>query len=138
MHINGRQNIDEVLARMEVVRGRLDRDAQATKQSVQNMTDWRYIVRKNPIATVAIAAVAGFLLVPKKRQPSPSITTADIERLAKEHTVIVTKESSASPGLVGTVAAIAGAALTRAATNFLATKVSEFSKFSEREEVDHA
>ncbi len=138
MYVNGRQNIDEVLARMEVVRGRLDRDAQATKQSVQNMTDWRYIVRKNPLATVAIAAVAGFLLVPKKRQPAPALTSADIERLAKEHTVIVAKEASASPGLVGTVAAIAGAALTRAATNFLATKVSEFSKFSEREEVDHA
>ncbi len=138
MHVNGRRNIEEVLARMEVVRGRLDHDAQAAKQSVQEMTDWRQIVRKNPLASVALAALAGFLLVPKKRPVAPTLTQADLERLGEEHTVIVTKEASASPGVVGMVATIAGAALTRAATNFLANKVSEFSKFSEREETDHA
>jgi len=89
-------------------------------------------VRKNPLASVALAAVAGFLLVPKKRA-NPTFRPEDLEKLAKDHTVIVTKEASASPGLVGAVAAIAGAALTRAATNFLAAKVSEFSQLSERE-----
>lgn len=133
MHVNGRQDMDNLLARMETVRGRIDHDAKAAKQSVHEMTDWRHLVKKNPLASVAIATLLGFLLVPKKRAPSPTFSPEDLEKLAKEHTVIVTKEASTSPGLAGTVAALAGAALTRAATNFLAAKVSELSRFSERE-----
>lgn len=132
MQVNGRHNIDELLARMEAVRGRLDHDARAAKQSVQEMTDWRTVVRKNPLASVAIAAVAGFLLVPKKRA-QPSFSAEELKRLAKDHTIIVTKESAASPGLIGTVTAIVGAALARTATSFIASKVSEFSVQSERE-----
>ena len=62
MYVNGRlQNIDELLARMEAVRGRLDEDAQAAKQSVQHLSDWRNAVRKNPCVSVALVAAAGFL-----------------------------------------------------------------------------
>ena len=132
MNVNGRHNIDELLARMEAVRGRLDQDARAAKQSVKEMTNWRTVVRKNPLASVAVAAVAGFLLVPK-RKTHASFSSDELKQLAKEHTVIVAKEAAASPGLIGTVAAIAGAAIVRAATNFIANKVSEFSASSERE-----
>jgi hypothetical protein len=132
MQVNGRRNIDELLARMEAVRGRLDHDARAAKQSVQEMTDWRTVVRRNPLASIAVAAVAGFLLVPKKKT-QPSFSSEDLKRLSKDHTVIVTKEPTASPGLIGTVTAIAGAALARAATNFIAAKVSKFSVPRERE-----
>jgi hypothetical protein len=133
MDVNGRQNVDDLLARMETVRGRIDQDAQAAKQSVEQMTDWRYLVRKNPLVAVALAATAGFLLVPKKK-PEPKFTDEDLKKLSKEHTVIVTKEASASPGVIGAVAATAGAALTRAATSYLTAKVSEFSGFSQRED----
>ncbi len=132
MQVNGRHNIEELLARMEAVRGRLDYDAHAAKQSVKEMTDWRTVVRKNAFASVAIAAIAGFLLVPKKKTQR-SFSPEELKQLAKDHTVIVAKESAASPGLLGTVTAIAGAALARAATNFIANKVSEFSAMSERE-----
>jgi hypothetical protein len=132
MYVNGRrQNIDELLARMEAVRGRLDEDAQAAKQSVQELTDWRHAVRKNPLVSVAVAAAVGFLLVPRK-QPAPTFSKADLEKLAREHKIIVAKDS-ASPGIVGTIAAIAGAALTRSATNFVASKMSEFTRLADRE-----
>jgi hypothetical protein len=133
MYVNGRrQNIDEILTRMEAVRGRLDEDAQAAKQSVQQLTDWRNAVRKNPLISVALAAAAGFLLVPKK-QPAPMFSEEDLERLAREHTVIVAKESNATPGIIGTLAAVAGAALTKAASNYVATKLSDFSRLADRE-----
>jgi hypothetical protein len=132
MHVNGRrQNIDELLARMEAVRGRLDEDAHAAKQSVQELTDWRNVVRKNPLLTVAVAAAAGFLLVPK-RQPPPTFSKQDLEQLAREHKVIVAKQP-ASPGIFGTLGAIAGAALTKAASNYVANKVNEFSRIADRE-----
>lgn len=132
MQVNGRHNVDELLARMEEVRGRLDYDARAAKQSVQEMTDWRTVVRNHPLASVAFAAVAGFLLVPKKKT-QPTFSSEDLKRLSKDHTIVVTKESAPSPGMIGTVTAIAGAALARAATSFIASKVSEFSVQRERE-----
>jgi hypothetical protein len=127
MYVNGRrQNIDELLARMEAVRGRLDEDAQAAKQTVHELTDWRNMVRKNPLLAVGFAAAAGFLLVPRK-QPGPMFSKADLEQLARENKIVVAKEPTASSGLLGTMAAIAGAALTRAATSFVAMKMSELS-----------
>lgn len=125
MHANGRQNIDELLSRMEAIRGRLDDDARAAQQSVQEMTDWRNLVRRNPLVTVAVAAVAGYLLVPK-RIPQQQLTAEQIRQLSNAKTVIVAQESSAKPGLLGAIAAVAGAALTRAATNFVSEKASQF------------
>jgi hypothetical protein len=125
MYVNGlRQDVDELLARMEAVRGRLHEDAQAAKHTVQELTDWRHAVRQNPLLAVGLAAAAGFLLVPKK-QPAPTFSKADLEELARENKVIVAKEPTSSPGIVGAIAAVAGAALTRAASNFVASKVSE-------------
>jgi hypothetical protein len=72
-----------------------------------------------------VAAAAGFLLVPKK--PHTTIfSKADIEQLSKENKVIIAKETTASSGIAGTIAALTGAALTRAASNFVAAKMSEF------------
>ena len=132
MNVNGRHNIDELLARMATVRGRLDEDARAAKRSVREMTDWRIIVRKNPLLSVGVAVLAGFLLVPRRRQTEQTVTTEDLERLAKEHRVIVAKEASTSPSIVSSVTALAGAALTRAAASFIADKVSEFSTTNSR------
>lgn len=133
MHVNGRrQDIDEIMARMEAVRGRLNHDAKAAKQSVQEMTDWRNVVRKNPLACAAAAAVAGFLLVPQKPKPQ-GLTAKDIERLAKDHKVIVARESPSKPGFLGAIAAIAGAALTRTATSYVTNKVADLTRLNERE-----
>jgi hypothetical protein len=125
MHVNGRQNIDELLSRMEAIRGRLDDDARAAQQSLHEMTDWRNVVRRHPLATMAAAAVVGYILVPK-RVTQPQLTAEQIKQLSRAKTVIVTQEASAKPGLLGTFAAIAGAALTRAATSFITEKVSHF------------
>lgn len=132
MYVNGRrQSMDELLARMEAVRERLDQDAHAAKQSVQELTDWRNLVRKNPLASVAIAAAAGFLLVPSK-PPAPTFSKKDLEQLARENKVIIAKDPAA-PGLLSTIAAMAGAALTKAASNYVANKVSDFSRLADHE-----
>lgn len=126
MYVNGRrQNIDELLARMAAVRERLDEDAEAAKHTVQELTDWRHVVRQHPLMAVGLAAAAGFLLVPKKQSP-PTFSKADLEQLARENKVIIAREPTTAPSLVGTIAAVAGAAITRAATSFVAAKMSEF------------
>ena len=54
------------------------RDAEQVAQSARAMTDWTFYVRKFPWATAALAAAAGFLLVPKKQQ----VVTPTPEQLA--------------------------------------------------------
>lgn len=132
MHVNGRQNIDDLIARMEKVRGRLDRDAQAARQSVHEMTDWKNLVRKNPLTTMAVAVLAGYLLVPRKRNTT-ELKASDLERLARDHKIIVAKEAAPQATLMGTVTALAGAALARAATNFIVNKVTDLSQANEQE-----
>jgi ElaB/YqjD/DUF883 family membrane-anchored ribosome-binding protein len=133
MHVNGyRQDVNELLARMEAVRGRLDEDAQAAKQTVHDLTDWRQVVRKHPLLAVGLAGVAGFLLVPKK-QSKHIVSKADLEQLARDNKIVISSESAASPNIVSTVAAIAGAALTRAASNFVAAKLSELNFLGDHE-----
>jgi hypothetical protein len=125
MHVNGhRQNVNELLARMEAVRGRLDEDAQVAKQTVHELTDWRCVVRRHPLLTAGLAGLAGFLLVPKK-QVVHKVSAEELEQLARENKIVIATESNSSPGVVSTLAAIAGAALTRAASNFVAAKLSE-------------
>jgi hypothetical protein len=137
MYLNGRrQEIDELLARMAAVRSRLDEDAQATRKTVQELTDWRSIVRKNPLLATGLAAAAGFLLVSRK-PAAPTFSKADLEVLARDNKIIIAKEPTASPGIVGTLAALAGAALTRAASNFVVAKMSEFS-LQNSQQSDHA
>lgn len=126
MYVNGRrQHVDELLARMQAVRGRLDEDAQATKQTVHDLGDWRSVVRKHPLIAAGLAAAVGYLLVPKK-PPAPTFSKKDLEALARENKIVFAQDRKASAGLTGTIAAIVGAALTRAASNFVASKLNEF------------
>jgi hypothetical protein len=89
------------------------------------LSDWRSVVRKNPLITVGLAAVVGYLLVPKK-QPAPTFSKRDLEQLARENKIVFAQDRKTSAGLTGTIAAIAGAAFTRAASNFVASKMNEF------------
>lgn len=52
--------------RMEEVRCDLDEDVQEIVESARDMGDWRSYVRSYPWACLGAAAVAGYLLVPRR------------------------------------------------------------------------
>ena len=72
-------HIEAITRRMAELRRALTGDVHAVSRSARVMTDWTFYVRRFPWATVAIAAVAGYLLVPKKK----NIISPDQEALAQ-------------------------------------------------------
>jgi hypothetical protein len=60
-------------------RGKLDRDINELQTRVQNATDWRWQVRKRPLAAVGAALVGGFLAaVLAGRGGRPNVYSADV------------------------------------------------------------
>ena len=70
---------EAISRRMAELRCALTGNVQAVSHSAHVMTDWTFYVRRFPWATVALAAVAGYLLVPKKK----NIISPDQEALRK-------------------------------------------------------
>jgi hypothetical protein len=58
----------EIRKRMAELRRELDIDMGKVSQSARAMTDWTFYVRRFPWAVAGAAAVAGYLLIPKKKQ----------------------------------------------------------------------
>jgi len=59
---------DEIRRRMAELRRELSSDVQEVGRSARVMTDWKFYVRRFPLATAAAAAAVGFLLIPKKKE----------------------------------------------------------------------
>ncbi len=101
---NGAKKVQRQMAQ---VREELTEDVQDLRARVENLKDWRTIVRKHPWAVLASAAAVGFLLVPKR----PRIVYADAETLAKvamQQPLKVEATEHKRPGLLGGLLRSAG------------------------------
>jgi hypothetical protein len=97
------ESADEIRRRMAELRRDLSLDVREVSRHARVMTDWRFYVRRFPWATVGIAAVAGYLLVPKRKEVN--VISPDPDALAqmfkKEQLKLQTPASKKeSPGLV--------------------------------------
>jgi hypothetical protein len=61
---------DEICNAMQNVRTHVDQDLTAIKTSVRTLLDWKYYVRKHPIACLGGAALLGILLAPRAKRPA--------------------------------------------------------------------
>ena len=76
---------DDIRQRMAELRRSLAYDVEDVSRGATAMTDPSYYVRRFPWAAVAIAAAAGYMLIPKKKelnQPDPE-TVAELVRKQK-------------------------------------------------------
>jgi len=64
--------------RMEALRGRLLRDAQACQQARERWTDWRAHVRAHPWLVCGAAAALGYAIVPPRRHTLSGSAAQDI------------------------------------------------------------
>lgn len=64
----GHDQADEIRRRMAELRRDLSSDVHKVGRSARVMTDWRFYVRRFPWATVGLAAAAGFMLIPRKKE----------------------------------------------------------------------
>lgn len=64
------QDIERIQFKMKRIRGNLDDDLQRIQEDASQLMDWKYYLRRHPIASVAAAAAAGFMLIPRSKPPA--------------------------------------------------------------------
>jgi hypothetical protein len=67
---------EKIRRRMAELRRELECDVRQVSDDARTMTDWTFYVRRFPWAVAAVAAAAGFMLIPKRKQvikPDPEM-----------------------------------------------------------------
>lgn len=111
--MNRNDEAREVVERMAALRREIALDVEQVAESARAMTDWTYYVRRFPWAAAGAAAVAGFLLVPRKKAPPVAPTPEQLAALVKDKEFVAAATShlkrppSALAGIGATVAAVA-------------------------------
>ena len=118
---------DDICRRMEAVRRTAGEEVETIVRSARTLSDWRYYVKNHPFLLAGAAAGLGFLLIPKKKSPSPTFAPDDtrelIELLKKHHVSGVTLDGPPK-GLLKTFAGLATPILLRTALNFAQSQMS--------------
>lgn len=117
---------DEIRRRMAELRRELSSDVREVGRSARVMTDWRFYVRRFPLATAAVAALVGYMLIPKRKEvkvisPDPD---ALAEMFKKEQLrVQVPASAKETQGLFKTVALMAVTWAAKAGMNYMGERV---------------
>ena len=114
------EKVDKVRQRMQTLRGDLRHDMHEVAADMRSVSDWKYYVRRFPWGSIATAAIAGYLVVPRR----PEIVSPDAETLAalaKRDQLVVKRRPHAgkSRSLIGTAATMAATGLARAAIAYV-------------------
>ena len=110
---------DAICRRMSEVRRDLAGSVRAVSRDARAMTDWTLYVRRFPWATVAIAAFAGFALIPRKK----AIISPDQEALAemvrkRQLRLDVDHKAEKKQGMLASVVAAAAAWAVKAGMSY--------------------
>jgi len=127
----------EVRQRLAELRCSLDEDVTQVSKSAHAMADWHYYPRRFPWMTFALAATAGYLLVPKRTEIiSPDAET--LAKLAKSDQLVVTRKPKAeatSDGLANYLIAMVSASVLRAGMAYLKNNINSLQ--SSRQQASH-
>jgi hypothetical protein len=111
--------VEAISRRMAELRCALTGNVHAVSRSARVMTDWTFYVRRFPWATMAIAVIAGYLLVPKKK----NIISPDQEALAqmvRKHQLRLDVDHKAEkPGLAHSLLALAASWAAKAGVGYV-------------------
>lgn len=109
----------EIRDEMEELRRDLDISMDEASATARQWSDWRYVVKRYPWATAALAAAIGYLIVPAR----PRIISPDPDtliQLAKKHKLVLGEQpKKADSSLAGKLAALALAAAGRTAMAYV-------------------
>ena len=122
--MNSEHEAREVVERMATLRRELDSDVEHVADSARAMTDWTFYVRRFPWAAVGVAAVAGYLLVPRKKTnvaPTAEQLAALVQN--KEFVTAATNQLKPPQSLLAGLAATLAAMAVRAALSYVTEQV---------------
>ncbi len=128
------KNADELRRRMDTVRCHLNEDVEQVASSVRVKTDWRYYLRRHPVAVIAAATAVGYAVVPRRIEkitPDP----ATLRKMAKEEDLVVAPRAKASQsnGMAAKLLTLALTAASRSALGFISGKLGEVAGFKAAE-----
>jgi hypothetical protein len=132
--VNAKDEASEVVERMAALRRELDHGVENVSESARAMTDWTFYVRRFPWATVGLAAVAGYLLVPRKK----TTVAPTAEQLAalvknKEFVAAATNQLKPPPSLLAGFGATLAAMAARAAISYVSEQIQARAAAAKRE-----
>jgi hypothetical protein len=115
---------DAIRRRMSELRRDLTGSVLAVSRDARAMTDWTLYVRRFPWATVAIAAAAGFALIPRKK----AVISPDQEALAemvrkKQLRLNVDHKAEKKQGMLGSIVAAAAAWAAKAGMTYIGERM---------------
>lgn len=102
-----------IRARMQLLRGELEQDATRLARNTNELLNWRDYVTQFPAGALAIALIAGFLLVPgRKVVKSVQLTEDSVQNLLeKQSQAGIHTASKGSPVLKGLFRVMTGVAI---------------------------
>jgi hypothetical protein len=110
---------DEIRAKMRSIRRDLRANVKDMVANASQMFDWKSYVRSFPWSSVAIAAVLGYLLVPR-RMKVVAYDKATLENFLREnHLVAAPPAEKPAPSVWGTLLPVLGGAAVRIGTSYL-------------------
>jgi hypothetical protein len=115
---------DAIRRRMSELRRDLVGDVRAVSRDARAMTDWTLYVRRFPWAAVAIAALAGFALIPRRR----AVISPDQQALAemvrkKQLRLDVDHKAEKKQGMFGSLVTMAAAWAVKAGMSYIGERM---------------
>ena len=104
----------EIQRRMAQVRRELHEDVREAVKGAQELTDWRSQVRNHPWLALGAATAVGYLIVPRRREPSPAIVAVAPAAVHQP----AAPEKKKRWGLIGSAFGLLAPIAVRAAQNY--------------------
>ena|SRR5688572_24555696 len=112
-----------IAQRMAELRRNLITDVREVSQGARVMTDWKFYVGRFPWAALGLAALAGFMAVPKKRAVISPDQEALAELVRKKHLRLNVDHKQEKPGLVSAIVATAASVVAKAAMGYFGERM---------------
>lgn len=113
--------VEEIRSQMRAIRRDLRENVKEIVVGASQIFDWKSYVRSFPWASVAAAAVLGYLLVPRRKESPPALveTRDSLDNLAREVKAAVAPPPPPSFNLVGMLLPLLGSMAMRLGTTYL-------------------
>jgi len=122
------QEVERLQFKMQRIRRHMDEDVDRLQADAAQLMDWKYYVRRHPLATMAAISAAGYFLIPTPSPPAENRVYLDpdtsrevaerVEKLHRDDEPLTNLQETRQQGLLLTVGAMAINALLKAGMNY--------------------
>jgi hypothetical protein len=112
-----------ISGRMAELRRDLITDVRQVSDGARVMTDWKFYVGRFPWVALGLAALAGFMLIPKKKAVISPDQDALAELVRKKHLRLNVDHKQEKPGLLNAIVATGASVAAKAAMGYFGERM---------------